>query len=103
MDTSHSDAEIDNDDIAVLLDALKAWEQKDTAGQILGELFGAMVAGDDPMARLELEAKRAKDRSEREQAKRVREETSTLLRAKLITIRKRRNVESLIADGLDRR
>lgn len=90
--------DISDDDIDVLLEALEAWETKDVAGDIMGDIFSAVLAGKDPAAKAEMENSRRGEKVQRERAKVLRKERSIMLRAKLLTIRERRRVDRVIRD-----
>lgn len=90
--------DLDRSDLDTLIEAVEAWESKDAFGELMGVVFEA-IAG--PRDRYEREAwltKRAAEREARsrdlEDTRRVRKERSVLLRAKLIAIRDRIEVET---------
>lgn len=91
--------ELTDDDLGTLIDALEAWESKDQAGEMLGDVLGAMLTRDDPRAKHELEQRMRSDQLMRDRAKGMRKERSVMLRAKLLTLRNRRRVDSLIAEA----
>lgn len=73
------------DDLNVLMEAMEAWENKDTAGELMGSLLTAMLAPhdtDEQKANLQREQDEARLRAT--DAKNMRKERSILLRAKLI-------------------
>jgi hypothetical protein len=83
--------ELSRQDYSDLIEAVEAWENKDDASQMIGEMMEALVARGDKahaaMIRQEVESRR------REQAlsKRIRKERSIMLRAKLIQMRDQAN------------
>lgn len=75
--------EIDN-----LIDALEAWEDKNSTGELLGDLMGAMLFNDaPPEVKEKFKRERDIERQKREYDKRERKETSLLLKAKLVQIK----------------
>jgi len=81
--------ELNDDDLETLIDALEAWEHKGAAGEMMGELFGALLCRDDPAAKAKMLDERARDKMASERAKAI------LLRAKLLTIR----VDGVVRSG----
>jgi hypothetical protein len=92
--------ELGDDDLAVLVEALEAWERKDQAGEMMGDLMEEMVRGREPHSRAHVEARIAAEKRERERATQLRKERSLLLRAKLLTIRDRRRGDAFSRDAL---
>jgi hypothetical protein len=93
--------EISDDDIAVLveaLEALEAWETKDFAGEMMSDLFGAMLVKKDPDAKAQIDQDQRSDKLKRARATALRKERSVILRAKLLTIRERRRVDVVVRD-----
>lgn len=93
--------ELDDDDLAILMEALEAWESKDAAGEMFGDVVEMIVTGggeprDSRHARIREE--RRIQRLDRDRAKAQRKERSVLLRAKLLTLRDRRRVDRVIAN-----
>lgn len=78
------------DDIAVLIDAISAWQSQDGTMDMLGDIL-AMGLG-EPKERTE--ERREKNKAEKETTKRLKEEKAILLKAKLIGMK-----DALIADG----
>lgn len=90
--------ELDDDDLATLADALEAWEHKDQAADMFGDVLDAAFT-DSALPRVIVEkvaTQRAQLRQQREREKAIRKERSVLLRAKLLTLRNRRRVERAI-------
>lgn len=87
-----------DDDLDVLVEALEAWENKDFGGEVLGDVV-TMMLGDrtTPQGKAQVEAERRANRARGAQEKRARKERSILLRAKLITIRNDRRVDTIEA------
>ena len=73
-------AELTTDDISMLLEALTAWEDKDFSGMMIGTLIGGMLTDDKEKAKRDREVELVKYN----EAKKVRQERSILLKAKLI-------------------
>lgn len=90
--------DISDDDIGVLLEALEAWETKDAAGELFGDVFGAVIAGKDAVLKAEMDNRMQSEKVKRERAKVLRKERSIILRAKLLTIRERRRVDQVVRD-----
>lgn len=93
MDMAHE--QLSENDIAVLIEALEAWENKDGAGEILGDMMDAMFAKQDPVAIEAMKREREQARVKRERERSARKEQSVLLRAKLLTIRNERGVRMI--------
>ena len=91
--------ELSDDDLATLLEALEAWERKDDAGTMFGDVVEMILGGDDPRMQQRVREARAADVRKRQQAVEVRKERSILLRAKLLTLRDRRRVERLTKEA----
>ncbi len=74
-------------EIDILIQGLESWETPDLGGEMLLTMFDVMVYGDNP----ELTEKRKKEntlRMERQkQIMQERKETSTMIKAKLITMK----------------
>ncbi len=99
--------ELDDDDLNTLVagvpmvaayrvDALEAWESKDQAAEMFGEIMDSVLGAQDPRAATALGDRRQTERQRQAREKRVRKERSVLLRAKLLTLRNRRRVERSI-------
>lgn len=88
--------DLTDDDFAVLLDALEAWERKDFAAQIMGDVMAAtLFKPDDTQGQARFQAARDEERLKYEREQRVRKERSVLLRAKLIAVRNTRRVDEV--------
>lgn len=90
-----------SDDISILLESLKAWEEKDLAGDLMSTLLEGMLLKprnemEEAQQKADREAKRAKADSERA----YRKERSVLLQAKLISMRNSTYADSFIASAL---
>jgi hypothetical protein len=92
--------ELTDDDLTTLVEALESWESKGTAGALMSDIMGAMMAGDNPRAQAAVEEHRRADQLKRDRETAVRKERSVLLRAKLLTLRERRRVERLAANAV---
>lgn len=88
--------ELGDDDLATLLEALEAWEVKDSGGDFMMDMFSEVITRDDPRARAAIADKVSEMKLKREREKTVRKERSVLLRAKLLTLRARRRVERTV-------
>ncbi len=78
------------DDIAVLMEAITAWQAQDTTMDMLGDMLSISLG--EPTERAE--ERRAEQKEEKEATKRLKEEKATLLKAKLIGMK-----DALIAEG----
>lgn len=77
-----------NDDIETLMEALVSWENKDTAGNMLGSLIGALIIPkDNEQAQLEYKQHEEQSRAKLEKDSKIRKERSILLQAKLIQLK----------------
>lgn len=86
--------ELVDDDLATLIEALEAWEEKDLSNQMFVDVLDMIVGPPrDPAERAALSAQRAGQTLDRKRLKAVRKERSIILRAKLLTLRDRRRVE----------
>lgn len=83
------------DDIDTLVEALEAWENKSDVGEFMGDLLGAMLCKDDPVAKAKMETERRDRMQKADREKRRRKERSVVLRAKLIDFRNAAAVEAL--------
>lgn len=90
-----------DDDLDTLMAALVAWESKDAAGEMFGDIFGLVVSRGDPKLQAHLEAERLTEKQQCARAKAVRQEQSVVLRAKLLTLRDRRRVERIVARNVE--
>jgi hypothetical protein len=88
--------ELDDDDLAVLVEALEAWESKDAAGEMFDDVVEMIVTGGEPGGHARMREERRIQKLDRDRAKKQRKERSILLRAKLLTLRDRRRVERVI-------
>lgn len=91
-----TDAYLTDDDIAVLLEALEAWESKDFGSQIMASLLGRMISRDDPASRAAIEAAETREEQKYKHEQQVRKERSVRLRAKLLDLRSTRAIDSVI-------
>ena len=92
--------EFGDDDLDTLMEALEAWESKDQASEMFGDLVGAVMMRDVGET-TEFAQHQSREKIKRERAKVARKERSVLLRAKLLTLRDRRRVERVITTSLD--
>lgn len=90
--------ELSDDDLDTLGQALEAWELKDSAGEMLGDVIEMMVLGGDERERAAIKQQRGQQKLQRQRDQAQRKERSVLLRAKLLTLRDRRRVER-VANG----
>lgn len=76
-------------EIDVLLEALDKWVAGSLDGELTGMLFGAMFSDKlDEEGKAKFEEKQQKQNDEREAKRRERSEVATLLKAKLIMVRR---------------
>jgi hypothetical protein len=92
--------ELDDDDIATLVDALEAWEQKDLSGEIFSDILDTVMTSKEQRVADDYKRARRDERQTRERDRAVRKERSVMLRAKLLTLRNRRRVERLTANAV---
>lgn len=89
--------ELDDDDLATLIEALEAWEHKDAAVEMFGDVVGALIDDKrDPAASARFKTERDREKLTHARARAVRKERSILLRAKLLMLRDRRRVERTV-------
>ncbi len=81
------DTTITENDIGILLEALEAWELKDSASDMMADVFDLMFAGKTPAEREAVQVKLEHRRTETRQRVDQRKRRSVLLRAKLILYR----------------
>ncbi len=93
--------ELDDDDLNTLVDALEAWESKDQAAEMFGDIVDTVLGANDPRAAHALADRRRDSQQQARREKSVRKERSILLRAKLLTLRNRRRVEGTIRATAD--
>lgn len=86
-------------DLNVLIEAMDSWESKHLPGMMMETILGGLLPKDDPIAvakyKAEAEARRRKDEDER----RVRQERSILLKAKLIQLRDNADADAFLASS----
>jgi hypothetical protein len=93
--------ELTDDDLATLQEALEAWESKDAAGEMFGDVIEALLTDRMPERQAQgVAATRAAQKLKAQRAQAVRKERSVILRAKLLTLRDRRRVESAAAAAI---
>lgn len=88
--------ELSDDDLAALMDALEAWETKDQAHEMFGDVVEMIVTKGDPSSHADLREQRRKEKVTRDRERAIRKERSVLLRAKILTLRERRRVEHVV-------
>jgi len=71
------------DELNILIDAMTAWESRDSFSQMTGALMGAMLAQDDEQREAN-KAKFEQDMEEKAEQQRREKETSIMIKAKLI-------------------
>lgn len=91
--------ELSDDDLATLMEALEAWEDKDASSEMFGDVMEMIVTPQDPDAKVQLRESRERDKITRRQQKAVRKERSVLLRAKLLTLRNGRRVDRVVGSA----
>jgi len=93
--------ELIDDDLDTLIEALEAWETKDMASEMMGDVLDTIVVIGDTRAKAQLAEQRRTEKVKRTKEANQRKERSVLLRAKLLTLRNRRRVESVITAQAD--
>lgn len=88
------------DDLNVLIEAVEAWESKDFASEMMGDMVEAMLIGKDPESRAEYEAKSKQRKDDYKRNQRQRKDRSILLRAKLIQLRDAMDVDAFTLSAL---
>ena len=78
--------ELKIEELDILIDAMTAWESRDSFGQLMGGLMGAMLAKDDEQ-REERHAQFEKTMEEKADQQRREKETSIIIKAKLIQMK----------------
>ena len=85
--------ELADDDLATLMEALEAWEVKDQASEMFGDVMEAVVTTPGTRESQAFVESRQREKQKRDAAKSARKERSVLLRAKLLMLRERRRTE----------
>ena len=75
------------DDLNTLIDALKAWENKDLSGQIMADVIGFLTIKKGDPGYAEYETERLRIKADQDRAQASRRERSVILQAKLLDIR----------------
>ncbi len=81
---------LDRSDIETLLEALPAWESKDTSGEMVGSLMESLMLGGrevPPDVKAKMKADREAREREAKQTRQQRHEISIQLQAKLLSMR----------------
>ncbi len=83
------DSQLTIKDLEILIESLDAWENKEIAGEMMGELMSMMILGKDVTQedKAQYEIDRDVKREKAEFEKRERKETSLLLKAKLVMLK----------------
>ncbi len=81
------------EEIDILLDAVDKWPDHGGVGELLGELMVSSMLKDNPAEQEKLRGEMETRRITKEQEKRRREEDATMLRAKLIAIKRNMSLE----------
>lgn len=87
------------EDIDVLIEATEAWESKDAAGELMGDLLQGMLSRGDEKTLAEMKQRKMEETRKREQEKKLRKERSIILRAKLISLRDSMDADSLLKEA----
>lgn len=83
-------------DLEVLVEAMTAWEEKDFAGEMLGDLFGAIMSDKlTEEGKKKLEEEKKEKNILREKQKKVRKEQSIMIKAKLLSLKTKLEVETI--------
>lgn len=94
--TTTDPLDITDDDVTVLCEALEAWETKDFAGAMMGDILEMVMADKgDPLAKTKMAEAREKEKALRKREERMRKERSIVLRAKLLQWRAARGVDQI--------
>ncbi len=86
-----------DDDLDTLMEALEAWEVKDSAGEMLSDVLEMAITGKQPGEDVAWAAQRRAQKQQLAKARTSRKERSVLLRAKLLTMRQQRSVDQVEA------
>jgi len=81
------------DEIAVLIEALEAWVNKDAISGVMGSLLGTLVSGDEQKEKFA--AQQAINDAKRDRDKQNRKERAILMQAKLISMKDRAFAEAV--------
>jgi len=92
---------LDTADIAILLDALNAWESKDLASDMLHTILSAsFLKPKDGMEAIQQEQKERERQEKLERERATRKEISIVLQAKLISLRNRVTADAFVSSAL---
>lgn len=80
-------------DFNILIEAMDEWTQKGLMGNLMGGLMGSLIAKDDLKAREAFAAEESKRKAQYNNERQYRQEVATLLKAKLIMLK--RELQSL--------
>ena len=79
--------ELSIEDLNVLIDAVDAWVEKDSSGELIGGLITAMLTDKNPEAQEKMKREREADQAKKKQEKQLAKETAVLLKGKLIQMK----------------
>lgn len=85
-------------DIDILVEALTAWEHKEVAGDMMTSLLTATLIGNDPQLREKCKQEADERKLKGAKALQGRQETSILLKAKLIGIKNVLEADHLVGN-----
>lgn len=88
--------ELTLDELEVLNEAMSTWVDKDSVGNFMGDIVGAMVMRPEHPGYADYKAERDMERAEAERARKARMERSILIRAKLIHMMDAKRADALI-------
>lgn len=84
------------EDIEVLMEAVEAWEVKDAAGEMMGDLMVGLLSRRNPDEKDAFEKDMLRQKTERADKQRIRKERGVILRAKLIEIRDAMSIDKVL-------
>lgn len=94
--------QLDSSDIEVLVEALKAWEQKDLASSMMGTLLTGILSSQKSSDMSDWEKREQEREAKREREVKLRQERSIMLQAKLFALRNQLTTDNLVSEALGR-
>jgi hypothetical protein len=86
---TNTQTDLTHEDMTILIEAVDEWVSKGLTGEMMGDIFGAMLLDkSDPEQKAKWEQEREMKRLAQQVEKEQRKETATLLKAKLIMLRR---------------
>jgi hypothetical protein len=87
---------INNQEIDILIEAVDEWVNKDSMGNLMTGLMGTLFTDKmDEVGKKKFEEMEAKKDRERKEARKLREETAIMLKAKLLSMKQRIAINQL--------